>query len=763
MQSISKEAQYVLQFINQTQQSLFLTGKAGTGKTTLLREIIATTHKNTVVVAPTGIAALHAGGVTIHSLFQLPFSSFIPDDQQDAFFSGFLKFETKTSLVRHFKMNAAKRAVLTTMELLIIDEVSMLRADVIDAIDFMLQTVRKNKRPFGGVQVLFIGDLQQLPPIIRNEEWEVLRRYYPGKFFFQSHVIQRYPPLYIELTTIYRQTDATFINLLNSLRNNRITPDELNLLNERVQLDFDSKKNEGYIVVTTHNAKADAMNATALAALPFKIYTFDAEIVGDFPDKIYPLDAQLQLKKEAQVMFIKNDLSTDKQYYNGKMGVVKTVSNYEIEVYFPDENKTISVEKYEWKNIRYTVDPNTKEILEETLGTFVQYPLKLAWAITVHKSQGLTFDKAALDVSHVFLPGQAYVAFSRLRSLNGLILLSRLSLNGIANDVDVTAYAQQKSLPEQLEQTLDKATLVFVQHYLLQAFQWQELIQEWRNHYFSYAGSTEKSGKGKYQVWAKKEAEAMGDLQDASVKFGKQLQQLFAKEKLDKNFVSERFDAAYAYFFPKLHQVMESVLWQKEVVRRLKKAKGYFTELAELETLHLDAVLKLMKAQKLLQIFVSGMPITKENLHSPAVLSYKTNTESLVKTAFAASNNAIIDDDDFIDMSAMQGKKQEKTLKKSTIEETYALWRQKTAIPDIAIVRKLSTNTINTHIAKLIESGMISINEVLPQDMVATLTQLYRDFPDISLTEMKEKAADTFTWESLKWFQASRKQKAADD
>ncbi len=763
MQSISKEAQYVLQFINQTQQSLFLTGKAGTGKTTLLREIIATTHKNTVVVAPTGIAALHAGGVTIHSLFQLPFSSFIPDDQQDAFFSGFLKFETKTSLVRHFKMNAAKRAVLTTMELLIIDEVSMLRADVIDAIDFMLQTVRKNKRPFGGVQVLFIGDLQQLPPIIRNEEWEVLRRYYPGKFFFQSHVIQRYPPLYIELTTIYRQTDATFINLLNSLRNNRITPDELNLLNERVQLDFDSKKNEGYIVVTTHNAKADAMNATALAALSSKIYTFDAEIVGDFPDKIYPLDAQLQLKKEAQVMFIKNDLSPDKQYYNGKMGVVKTVSNYEIEVYFPDENKTISVEKYEWKNIRYTVDPNTKEILEETLGTFVQYPLKLAWAITVHKSQGLTFDKAALDVSHVFLPGQAYVAFSRLRSLNGLILLSRLSLNGIANDVDVTAYAQQKSLPEQLEQTLDKATLVFVQHYLLQAFQWQELIQEWRNHYFSYAGSTEKSGKGKYQAWAKKEAEAMGDLQDASVKFGKQLQQLFAKEKLDKNFVSERFDAAYAYFFPKLHQVMESVLWQKEVVRRLKKVKGYFTELAELETLHLDAVLKLMKAQKLLQIFVSGMPITKENLHSPAILSYKTNTESLVKTAFAASNNAIIDDDDFIDMSALQGKKQEKTLKKSTIEETYALWRQKTAIPDIAIARKLSTNTINTHIAKLIESGMISINEVLPQDMVANLTQLYRDFPDISLTEMKEKAADTFTWESLKWFQASRKQKAADD
>ncbi|MDZ4329477.1 MAG: AAA family ATPase, partial [Flavobacterium sp.] len=410
---------YTLRFINQTHRSVFLTGKAGTGKTTLLREIIQTTHKNTVVVAPTGIAALNAGGVTIHSMFQLPFGGFIPDNSSPQF-SESTKFETKATLRRHFKMSGLKKSVIRNMELLIIDEVSMLRADLLDAMDYMMQTVRKKNSAFGGVQVLYIGDLLQLPPVIRDEEWRTLKTYYKGKFFFHSHVVQQNPPLYIELSKIFRQTDDTFISVLNNLRNNQISQQDIQTLNQYVKPDFDLKANKGYITLTTHNNKADSMNAQALEDLEGKLVTYKPEITGDFPDKIFPVEQQLQLKVGAQIMFVKNDLSFDKHYFNGKMGIIKSLSSQEILVHFPEENKTIEVEKYEWQNIRYKVDETTKEIEEEVLGTFVHYPIKLAWAITVHKSQGLTFDKAALDVSQVFLPGQAYVALSRLRSLEGL-------------------------------------------------------------------------------------------------------------------------------------------------------------------------------------------------------------------------------------------------------------------------------------------------------------------------------------------------------
>src|SRR6478736_4221412 len=485
MQNLSEEAVYTLRFINQTQRSVFLTGKAGTGKTTLLREIIQTTHKNTVVVAPTGIAALNAGGVTIHSMFQLPLGGFIPDNSAPQF-SDTTKFETKATLRRHFKMSSQKRAVIRNMELLIIDEVSMLRADLLDAMDFMMQTVRRKSAPFGGVQVLFIGDLLQLPPIIRDEEWRTLRNYYKGKFFFHSHVIQQYPPLYIELSKIYRQTDDSFISILNNLRNNKVTQSDVQMLNEFVQPNFDLKANKGYITLTTHNAKADVMNTQSLEDLEGKQMTFLPVITGDFPEKIYPVDSNLQLKVGAQIMFVKNDLSQEKNYFNGKMGVVKTMTSKEIWVHFPDEDKTIEVDKYEWQNIRYTVNELTKEIEEEILGTFVHYPIKLAWAITVHKSQGLTFDKAALDVSQVFLPGQAYVALSRLRSLNGLILLSPLRMNGISNDQDVMDFSLNKASETVLESALQRETKNFIYNYLRNSFDWNQLAQEWRNHQFSY-------------------------------------------------------------------------------------------------------------------------------------------------------------------------------------------------------------------------------------------------------------------------------------
>ena len=615
MQTISEAAAYTLRFINQTHRSVFLTGKAGTGKTTLLREIIQTTHKNTVVVAPTGIAALNAGGVTIHSMFQLPFGGFIPDNSSPQF-SENTKFETKATLRRHFKMSGLKKSVIRNMELLIIDEVSMLRADLLDAMDYMMQTIRKKNISFGDVQVLYIGDLLQLPPVIRVEEWRTLKTYYKGKFFFHSHVVQQNPPLYIELSKIFRQTDDTFISVLNNLRNNEISQQDIQTLNQYVKPDFDLKTNKGFITLTTHNNKADTMNAQALEDLDGKLATYKPEITGDFPEKIFPVEEQLQLKVGAQIMFVKNDLSFDKHYFNGKMGVIKSLSSQEILVHFPEENKTIEVEKYEWQNIRYKVDETTKEIEEEVLGTFVHYPIKLAWAITVHKSQGLTFDKAALDVSQVFLPGQAYVALSRLRSLEGLILLSPLRMNGISNDQDVMDYSLNKASDSFLENALHFETKNFIHNYLINTFDWSDLAQEWRNHKFSYNEKSEISEKSKHALWAKKQTDVIEQLLDPSKKFISQLNKLFYPETVDLNHVAERIQAAFSYFFKPMDDLVFEILWKLQEVKRIKKVKAFYEELIVLEELQTKAVLRLMKAKLLIETVVAGETISKEKLTS---------------------------------------------------------------------------------------------------------------------------------------------------
>ena len=755
MQTISEAAVYTLRFINQTHRSIFLTGKAGTGKTTLLREIIQTTHKNCVVVAPTGIAALNAGGVTIHSMFQLPFGGFIPDNSSPHF-SENTKFETKATLRRHFRMSGLKKAVIKNMELLIIDEVSMLRADLLDAMDFMMQSVRKKNSPFGGVQVLYIGDLLQLPPVIRDEEWRTLKTYYKGKFFFHSHVIQQNPPLYIELSKIFRQTDDVFISILNNLRNNQISQQDIQNLNQYVKPDFDLKANKGYITLTTHNAKADAMNAQALEDLEGKLVTYKPEIVGDFPDKIYPVEENLKLKVGSQIMFVKNDLSFDKKYFNGKMGFIKSLSSQEILVYFPDENKTIEVEKYEWQHIRYKVDELTKEIEEEVLGTFVHYPIKLAWAITVHKSQGLTFDKAALDVSQVFLPGQAYVALSRLRSLNGLILLSPLRMNGISNDQDVMDYSLNKASDEFLKNSLHFETKNFIHNYLINSFDWSELAQEWRNHKFSYLDNSESSAKSKQANWAAKQLEAIDRLLDPSQKFILQLNKIFNTETVDLNHVSERFQAAYNYFIKPMDDLVFEILWKVEEVKRLKKAKAFYDELMVLEELQTKAVLRLMKAKLLIETVVAGETISKEKLTSDVIKKYISHKTEAIQNQFRVVNVTLIEDEADLERYTKKNK-ETKEPKKSTVQETYELWLEKNTIKEIAAIRKLTSQTIGSHIAKLIESETISINAVLPEDKLLELAKAFKGYKEETLNGLKEQYGEKFTWDELKMFKASLK------
>jgi len=753
METISNAAAYVLRFINQTQKSVFLTGKAGTGKTTLLREIINTTHKNTVVVAPTGIAALNAGGVTIHSMFQLPFAAFLPDVNTDPYISENSRFENRNTLSRHFKMNGAKRAVIQNMELLVIDEVSMLRVDIMDAMDFMLRKVRRNEMPFGGVQVLFIGDLLQLPPVIKNEEWSVLQRYYRGKFFFHSHVIQQNPPLYIELDKIFRQTDSEFISVLNNLRNNTVTTNDLAILNQYVQPDFDFKKNPGFITLTTHNAKAEAINSTALEELDGEVYTFQPEIVGDFPDKIFPVEEQLKLKVGAQVMFVKNDLSFEKQYFNGKMGVIKSISPREIFVHFPEENKTIEVERYEWKNIRYYVDEMTKEIEEEILGTFTHFPIKLAWAITVHKSQGLTFDKAALDVSQVFLPGQAYVALSRLRSLKGLILLSTIQMNGISNDADVMDYAQNRVSVEKLEGELVSETRVFLLNYLKDSFNWRELATQWSKHQQTYLSETGKSVKGQSKVWAQQQSLAVHELREPSQKFIAQLTKLFQQEPVDLAFIEERINKAFDYFFPKMDELTFELYWKIEEIKRLKKVKAFFEELSELEELQTNAVLRLLKVKLLLRAVLENKEISKEVLVSPYLQKYKQDKIEIIREALRKTSVTLIEDEDDIERYTSK-KKKTKEPKKSTYEETLELWTQNLSIPEIAGIRKLTVGTVYTHFSKLIQMEAIEISDILPPDKLKNLASAFKEYSGEGLGEIKEKYGDEFSWEELRLYKA---------
>ncbi|SEP92263.1 helix-turn-helix domain-containing protein [Flavobacterium urocaniciphilum] len=760
MEHITKAAEYTLQFINQTNRSVFLTGKAGTGKTTLLKEIIATSHKNTVVVAPTGIAALNAGGVTIHSMFQLPFSAFIPDYKEVTSHSSLYKFETKTTISKHFRMNATKKQVLLNLELLIIDEVSMLRPDVLDAIDFMLQKVRRVDAPFGGVQVLFIGDLLQLPPVIKQEEWYELKKYYAGSFFFHSQVVRQNPPLYIELEKIYRQEDETFISILNNLRNNTITPENVAVLNQYVQPDFNIKNHNGCIIVTTHNAKADDINKEALAELKAKTVTYFPEIVEDFPEKIYPIEPKMDLKVGAQVMFIKNDLSFEKKYFNGKIGTITSLADKEILVHFTEENKTIEVDLYTWENIKYTVNPDTKEIEETVIGTYSHYPLKLAWAITVHKSQGLTFDNAALDVSRVFAPGQAYVALSRLRSLNGLILLSPIQLNGISSDTEVLNYANNKADETILAQSLAIETKNFLRLELCKSFDFRQLAQEWRNHRFSYNNEIGKTTKSKYKTWAEQNETIVAALLDSSQKFINQIQKICYQETIDIPFLAERCEAAYQYYFKTLDYQVTDLLLKIAEVSNLKKVKTFHDELLELEEIQVKTVLQLKKSVLLVKNLVNGIEFNKKTMSSDDMKYYKINKIASLSDQFKQIDGFV--EREFSEVfrkktKTKKVKEKSTTPKKTTIEITMEFWKEGLSIHEIAAKRKLTPSSVYAHFTKLIQMEVIELADLLPEEKISSLKNAFEGYNNEGLGLLKDKYGDEFSWDELRLYKASLK------
>lgn len=418
--------------VEKTDMSLFLTGKAGTGKTTFLRDVVRHTKKKCIVLAPTGIAAVNAGAMTIHSFFQFGLGPFVKG-----------VIEPKSD----FRIQKSKLELIRNLQLLIIDEVSMVRADLMDHIDVELRRIRRNSKPFGGVQLLMIGDLQQLPPIAHGGEDELLRQYYKTLYFFSSAALKSMKYSCIELKTVYRQTDGHFINILNHARECTLTNQDISDLNTRYIPDFSPRPEDGYIRLMTHNRQVDYINATEMAKLDSHPFTFEAAVTGTFPEESYPTANSLTLKKGAQVMFIKND--PERRFINGTLGEIRSIDKNCIAVRLAESGKTIEVEPMEWQNIRYQFDDETKEISSKQIGRFKQYPLKAAWAITVHKSQGLTFDKAIIDVHAAFSPGQAYVALSRCRTLEGLVLSSPVSASVFMKDKAVDAYMNYIYCPVQ--------------------------------------------------------------------------------------------------------------------------------------------------------------------------------------------------------------------------------------------------------------------------------------------------------------------------
>ena len=466
------ELELAWQFIENTGTHLFLTGKAGTGKTTFLHKLKAESPKRMVVLAPTGIAAMNAGGITLHSFFQLPFAPYIPDSS----------FSAGDDVAYRYRFSKEKVNIMRSIDLLVIDEVSMVRADVLDAVDAVLRRYRNSQKPFGGVQLLMIGDLQQLAPVVRDEEWKMLSRYYDTPYFFSSKALCETEYFTVELTTVYRQRDERFLQMLNGIRENRCDASVLAALNQRCIPGFNPPREEGYIRLVTHNNQAQRINDHELERLPGRAFAFPATVEGKFPEYLYPTEKVLELKQGAQVMFVKNDMSGEHRYVNGTIGEVTFVSPSAIEVRCLQTGVKLTLQPEVWTNARYALNEETKEITEEIEGTFRQYPLKLAWAITIHKSQGLTFDKAIIDVGASFAHGQTYVALSRCRTLEGLVLSTPISAKAIINDETVASFtreARERRPGEEQFATLQQAYFLSL---LTELFSFQPLYQSFQRY-----------------------------------------------------------------------------------------------------------------------------------------------------------------------------------------------------------------------------------------------------------------------------------------
>jgi DNA polymerase III delta prime subunit len=734
-------AELAAKFINYTSRHIFLTGKAGTGKTTFLRNLINQTHKKAVIVAPTGIAAINAAGVTIHSLFQLPFGTYLPKQPSSGDSHYNQQYNTPKTIIRHLQMNATKRKIFIDLELLIIDEVSMLRADLLDAMDMVLRYIRKNNDSFGGVQVLFIGDLHQLPPVVKTNEWQLLGEFYKSAFFFDALVLQQHPPVYIELEKIYRQADEVFIKLLNNLRNNAVTADDLALLKKFYRQDFQPNLKDNYITLTTHNQKADALNKTSLDALKAETWSYKCEIEDDFSESSYPAEHVLQLKVGAQVMFIKNDPTPEKRFFNGKIAIVTDLQKDIIEVQTEGVKEKIKLEKFTWKNIRYTTDKVTNEIKEDVVGKFTQYPVKLAWAITVHKSQGLTFDKAIIDIGNAFAPGQIYVALSRLRSLDGLVLTSLISGSGMRQDPNVSLFSSRKQEHGVLGEQIKAESEHFLRNYLLRCFDLAPLDNFVYEHVHSYTKDMNKSAKQKHYKWAQQLLKESTELKGNASKFMSQIIRLYQdKSEAGLQLLLERTAAAENYFNPILQKMSMNIFERIELVKQDKQVVAFLTELLEMESLFYEQFKNVRKATALLRATISGKDFTKDDVTK---LLNERDRESRIQKILLMPNT--------LDFSAKKAKASKlKVEKADTKDLSLQLHREGKSIMEIAKERKLVVGTVEAHLAHFIATQEISPKDVIDNRKLNKILKAIKELKTLQLNPIREHLGRDYTFGEIK-------------
>ena len=541
---VNQKLDFVENLVLYTDAHIFLTGRAGTGKTTFLKNLPLKTYKRMVVVAPTGVAAINAGGQTIHSFFQLPFGPQIPENALGK------AFNAKSLAAQYQKLNKKKINLIRSLDLLIIDEISMVRADVLDAIDAVLRRVRRSQKPFGGLQLLMIGDVHQLAPVAKAEEWEILSPYYDTPYFFGSQVLKKTPYVCVELEHIYRQHDEDFITLLNKVRNNRMDAECVRLLNSRFQPSFVPKDGEGYITLTTHNYQADQINESKLDAIKEKPLTFKAEIHGTFPENTYPTKETLELKVGAQVMFVKNDPSPEKAFYNGKIGRVVGYDEDDDTVTVESDGEHIVVPRLTWQNMEYTINAENQDIEEKEIGSFTQIPLRLAWAVTIHKSQGLTFEKVIVDAGQAFAHGQVYVALSRCTSLEGLVLKTRISSNALVNDFSVNQFVDALPEKEPTQEKVDQLRHDYELETLLELIDFDGVYKDFgKLMKVLYDNDTLFEGS-MIQDLSKRRNRIHEELCQVSIKFEGQLQKLHAQApSCEQNpALQERLKKGVAYF-----------------------------------------------------------------------------------------------------------------------------------------------------------------------------------------------------------------------
>lgn len=747
------QALYASKFINHTNKNVFLTGKAGTGKTTFLRHIVTNTYKKCLIVAPTGIAAINAGGVTIHSLFQLPFGNFIPVNQSSQSFKENIKLNDPLSVIKNLQMYDSKRKLLRELELLIIDEVSMLRADLLDAIDLVLRHVRRrNNIPFGGVQVLFIGDLLQLPPVVKNEEWEILKPFYNSIYFFDALVLQQNKPVYIELDKIYRQTDQRFIDLLNHLRNNEISADDNLLLNTYFKPNFKATPTDNYITLTTHNYKANELNKNFLSRLPGKSFFFDAKTVDDFNEHAYPIEKTLELKIGAQIMFVKNDPTGAQRFFNGKIGIVYAIIDDAIEIKFSDSSDTVKVEPYVWKNLKYKINETSNEIEEVIAGTFTHFPIKLAWAITVHKSQGLTFDKAIIDASDAFAPGQVYVALSRLRSLDGLVLTSALKFNNIIQDNKISTYSKTQTEQQNLNDILTSETYQFLKDYVLKCFEFNVLIKNCEDHTDSYSTDKKKSPKQRHHEWAKELEKQIKEIKPHADNFKRQISVIIdKKESGHLEFLLKRVVAASEYFSPIFKNLSNKIFRHILILKSEKKIKTYLNELLSLEVIVNEQHKLVNKAAILINATITNKEITKEDLQNCV---FDSSRIEQLNTIFSTSSNETTDIAKPRTGTGRRKKSDKSTSEKiekiDTKEETLKIYKQGNGIESIAKIRSMATTTIEGHLAYFVTKGVLNAAEFMPAEKIKNIIIVSKKLDTFQFGPIKQALGDEYSYGDIK-------------